>query len=374
MTRTSSIRRWAVPALSAGVVAAVAAAPHAVAASAHPTLPARSAATLLADIERSHVQAFSGTVRVAADLGLPSLPDSFAGAGTGLQTLLSGAHTLRVWADGPDRQRVALLGDLDEYDVIRSGSTVWTWSSSAQTATRQTVGTGAGATGSEAGHRTGATTPDPVASLTPQAQAEKALKAIDPTTAVSVDRTARVAGRAAYQLVLQPRTNATLVGSVRIAVDAATSLPLRVQIFAVGRRTPALQVGFTALHLSRPSAAAFHFAVPRGAKLATGSPLGGRSETGSAASAGRDSGKKPTTVGSGWTSVLVLPAGSVDLSATSSGQRRDTSAGALIDQITATVPQGRLLTTRLLSVLFTRDGRVLLGAVPAATLEQVAGG
>ena len=40
---------------------------------------------------------------------------------------------------------------------------------------------------------------------TPVEAANRALKAIDPTTAVTVSRTARVAGRAAYQLSLAPR-------------------------------------------------------------------------------------------------------------------------------------------------------------------------
>ena len=51
--------------------------------------------------------------------------------------------------------------------------------------------------------------------------AEQALAAIDPSTAVSLDGTATVAGRDAHELVLEPRDVDSLVGSVRIAVDAA---------------------------------------------------------------------------------------------------------------------------------------------------------
>ena len=70
--------------------------------------------------------------------------------------------------------------------------------------------------------------------LTPQQAASQALAAIDPTTKVSVDGTASVAGRSAYELVLKPRDTRSLVGDVRIAIDAKTDVPLRVQVLAEG--------------------------------------------------------------------------------------------------------------------------------------------
>ena len=50
----------------------------------------------------------------------------------------------------------------------------------------------------------------------------------------------------------------------------------------------------------------------------------------------------------------------------------DTSA--LYNQLTTVVPEGRLLTSALLSVLVTDDGRVLVGAVPGETLQTLARG
>ena len=63
--------------------------------------------------------------------------------------------------------------------------------------------------------------------------AEAALAPIAPSTAVSLDGTASVAGRDAYELVLEPKDELTLVEEVRIAVDGETSVPLRVQAFGV---------------------------------------------------------------------------------------------------------------------------------------------
>jgi hypothetical protein len=56
---------------------------------------------------------------------------------------------------------------------------------------------------------------------------------------------------------------------VDIAVDAATSLPLRVQVFARGAASPAYSVGFTALSFARPDPSNFTFTPPPGAKVRT---------------------------------------------------------------------------------------------------------
>ena len=71
----------------------------------------------------------------------------------------------------------------------------------------------------------------------PQAAAQ-AIAAITPTTKVSVDDTARVAGRPVYQLVLEPKDTRSLIGKVTIAVDSETSVPLRVQVYAPWRVEP----------------------------------------------------------------------------------------------------------------------------------------
>ncbi|NCD20636.1 MAG: hypothetical protein EOL89_11785, partial [Actinobacteria bacterium] len=44
----------------------------------------------------------------------------------------------------------------------------------------------------------------------------------------------------------------------------------------------------------------------------------------------------------------------------------------LFEQLTTEVPEGRLLSSALLSVLVTDDGRILVGAVPAETLRAMA--
>ena len=66
---------------------------------------------------------------------------------------------------------------------------------------------------------------------TPQEAAAKVSAAIDPSTTVSVDSVVDVAGRAAYELVLRPKDNRSLLTEARVAVDGETRSPLRVQVF-----------------------------------------------------------------------------------------------------------------------------------------------
>ena len=149
--------------------------------------------------------------------------------------------------------------------------------------------------------------PDPAESLTPKAAAKQMLAAIDPTTKVRVDGTASVAGRSAYELVLAPRDESSLIGDVRIAIDSETSVPLRVQVNAAGATgRPAFETAFTSVTFEKPSASVFRFSPPPGAKVSDftmgGSPDAKDGAPADAAPA--DASKAPRIIGKGWTSVL----------------------------------------------------------------------
>ena len=173
---------------------------------------------------------------------------------------MTGSNTMNVWYAGKNQQRFALLGQLSEDDLIHNGTDLWSYDSSTRTVTHKTLPP-------DATDNVGSALASAAPALDPQAAAEKALAAIDPTTGVVVDRTARVAGRAAYQLQLTPKDTRSLIGSVQIAVDAATSVPLRVQIFAKGATSPAFEVGFTSVSFNVPNASIFEFVPPAGASV-----------------------------------------------------------------------------------------------------------
>lgn len=369
MTSTSRLR-WLVPAGLAAALGAAVALP-AVSATAAPELPARTAAQLLADVSQTNVSGLSGTVSETARLGLPALPSSIAGHGTtSLTSLVSGTNTLRVWEAGPDRQRVALIGPLAEYNVVHNGNDVWTYQSQSNKVTHVVL---------PAGEHQDAT--PPIGALTPQQAAEQALAAIDPTTEVTVDQAAVVAGLPAYQLVLTPRDPGTLIGSVRLALDSATKVPLRVQVFARGVDQAAFEVGFNpGVTFEVPDASTFAFTPPAGANVTTQTLTGHEGAKALTPPAGL---ARPTVIGQGWTSILVakLPAQALDpAKAAAQDPNQGLSAktqdqqSALLDQVTTRVPEGRVFHSALVSALLTDDGRLLVGAVPASALQTAARG
>lgn len=355
--------RWLVPLVAAAVLTTAGSAISAITASARDSLPPRTAAQLLVDVQQARLDGLSGTIVQSADLGLPALPGIAGDNSSQFSSLVSGSHTLRLWYADPQHVRLALLGQFGESDLIRNGADVWAWSSKDNTATHATVPADAG-TQQESG------TPAPGEALTPQQAADQALKAITPSTRVSTDPTATVAGRPAYQLVLEPRDTASTVGSVRIAIDGATKIPTRVQVFAKGASSPAFEVGFTAFDPSTPSASVFGFNPPPGAKVTERSlsDLGHHADAGHGAAAAKDAGQKAHVVGKGWTSVLVVPvpggtSGSTNGSLGSLGQ-----ALKSLPTVSGTWGTGHLLQGTVFSAVLTDDGRLAIGAVAPSAL------
>ena len=352
--------RWAVPAVAAITLIGVGPLVQAVTASAHGSLPPRTAAQLLVDVSHAQVQALSGTVVETTDLGLPALP-SLGGQGgnaASFSSLVSGSHTMRVWYAGQDQQRLALLGQLGESDLVHNGTDLWAWSSHDNTATHWTVPAGKQSSPAQPGSPAGA-------AMTPQQAADAALKAIDPSTQVTTDPTATVAGRPAYELSLVPRDPRSLVGSVRIAIDGASHIPTRVQVFAKGASSPAFQVGFTSFSTATPDPSVFGFTPPPGATVKQGSSFS-TSGPGHQPRTGHGSGAAPTVVGKGWTSVVVdtLPADQQASGHRSTGQ--SSQLQGILDKlptVSGSWGSGHLLSSALFSAVLTDDGRVAIGAV-----------
>ena len=385
--RSRPALRWLVPTAAAVVVIGGGAAAGTIVASADPALPARSAAQLLVDVQNAKVAGLSGTVVETADLGLPSL----AGLGGGqsdadLTKLITGSNTARVWYAGDQKVRLALLGTLGETDVVRNGTDVWTWNSRDNTATHRTIPAGAAT-------RTPAS-PVPGLPSTPQEAAAAALAAIDPTTAVSTTGSAKVAGRDAYELVLAPKDTASLIGQVRLAIDAKQHIPLRVDVYAKGANNPAVRVAFQDISFAVPDAQQFVFNPPPGAKVTQQKPdavdhklpgdaakpgVPGKVDPKANPKAGAKAPAAnggPTVIGTGWTSVVVakVPSDSSTSTAGPSGTGASPIAGLLksLPVVKGSWGSGHLLKSSLFSVLLTDDGRVLAGAVAPEKLYEAA--
>jgi outer membrane lipoprotein-sorting protein len=345
----NKLARWA-PAIVAPIaVAAVAlGAPALAAGSSAPS--ADSVEELIELVQSGKDAQYSGVVTQTSDLGLPELPDTSNGMYAGSidspsEALAEAAsdHELRVFVGGPEQKRLQVLDDLAERDVIVNGDTVWLWDSRENTAVQGTIPDAAG---------------EQPTDRTPAELAQRFLDETTPTTDVRIDSGTTVAGRAADVLVLDPRTDDTLIGEVAIAVDAETGVPLRVAVAAAGQSDPAFEVSFTSIDYSAPDAALFEFTPPEGAEVIS-------KEHGSH---DRERGEAPahSVTGEGWSAIVeaTVPEGE---------EQGDAEAADLLDQLTVPVDGGRGVQTSLVSVLLTDDGRVLAGAVPLESLVAAAG-
>lgn len=391
-TPTSPLRRGTVRAIAPISVVAIVATGAALApqfASAAPALPPISAQNLLVKAAESKVTAYSGTVSMSTDLGLPALPD--LGGGANPLSLLSGTHVLQVAANGSEKQRIALLDTMSEYDLVRNGTQLWIYDSEQNSVMH---GTGSPGDLAKQGAKSKAEAQAQElakAPLTPQQVAQQLLAAIAPSTKVTVDGTKSVAGRAAYTLVLAPTQKGSLIGKVTIAVDYQNGAPLQVAIYPVGSGTPTFEIGFTSVSFSAPSDAQFNFTPPKGATV---QQLNSDKNERSNSSVGSDGASlAPQVIGTDWLTVVELHG--VDLNAlANAATKSDSSSGsgssrhsndtglfngdissylnALLGagkQVSGAFGSGKLYTTNFLSVLITTDGRLFVGSVTPSVLE-----
>lgn len=344
---------------AAGLVGLVVLASPAGAGGAPPSLPPISAEALVQSVLTSEVPAASGAVRVQENLGLP-IPILPSGGPNGTAA--------RVYSDGTGKARISLTKHMSETTIVADGSdTVWIWDS-ADRSVRKIKHDASNA-------ETKAT--EQLAD--PATAAAELIKAMQADSNITVDGTARVAGRPVYQLMLTPKpTEKTLLREVRVAVDAELRVPLRLEVLANGQAAPALEVAFTEFNPGPQDASLFQFTVPPGATVTETKP--GEHVDPKAA---RDllTQIDPQVVGTGWDTVLVGKVPTALLSAAMSGQ---SNRGGNAPDVTNLLQQfakpvsgsfgsGWVITTKVGSALFTADGRAALGAVPEQVLIDAIG-
>jgi outer membrane lipoprotein-sorting protein len=360
----STTLRW-LPAVAVPVAVVAGALTVPAIAASPPDLPDKSAQQILELVADSTGTAFSGTLEQTSDLGLPELPEVGPGGGDAggsdavgsALELLTGSHEARVFVGGADTSRIQLMETLAERDLVRNGSSVWFYDSAENTAVHVTLPDVDPAT----------LPPLPTDADTPAELAQRLIEAVEPSTTITVGDTARVAGRPVYTVTLTPDSDATLVASASLSVDAETGLPLAASV--VSRTgsddSPAFSVAFTDIEFTAPDAGLFDFTPPAGAEVIEKSVDDAHGGTGDAPTEPRatpDPATSPTVIGSGWDTIVAIPA-------EATAADGDT---ALLDQLTTQVPEGRVLETALVSVLVTTDGRVYAGAVEAEQLQAAA--
>lgn len=383
--------RYVIPVAVAGVAAATIGLVPAFAGSGDPDLPKISAQELVEKIAASDVQQVSGTVKISTDLGLPDLgglesslgsggsggpsggdADSSADPSSKLFELASGTHTVRVAADGPDKQKLSLLDKAAEYSVIHNGDDAWAYDS----ASNEVFHTAGAAEGKD--QKSDKALPEDVPA-TPRKLAEEALKAVDDTTSVTVDGTTQVAGRDAYKLLIKPKASGSTVGAISIAVDSRTGLPLKFTLTPASGGAAVVDAGFTQVDFAKPSASTFDFTPPKGAKVTEGDKAEARKQHDNSAPSGEDFGKELEggglkTIGEGWNSIAEFDMGGGEgVPSTATGNSDvDGFLDSLGDQVNGKFGSGTVFKTRLINVLITDDGKAYAGAVTKDALVKAA--
>ena len=382
--------RWAVPGTAVAVTAAVVAALQIPAAEASPNLPAKTPAQILASFSDGRkVPPMTGTVVETASLGLPSLPTQATNP-TSLTSLLTGSHTVKVYWQDATHYRLAIPQPQAETDVIANGGKLWLWESASDSVTEFVQPADSGAKPA---------TPAPTATqtpLTPQQAASQILAKVGQTTLVSAQANVMVAGEPSYQLVLKPKDHRSLVGKVVIAVDGKYGVPLRVQLYAKGAKSPAFQDGYTALQWVSPAPSNYSFTPPHGASLHVVKL--GKDEVKSATGTATADTSGVGSYGKDWLTVVSFP--QADLSkgfglgtgATPSASSAPSQPGISASNQGISVSQqellnallgsakpvsgswgsGTLVTTSLFSMLMT-GGKVYIGAVTPSVLYAAVG-
>ncbi|NGY58982.1 hypothetical protein G7043_08585 [Lentzea sp. NEAU-D13] len=320
-----------------------------------PSLPDVSAESLVEQVLTSKPGAFGGTVEVDNKLGLPAISE--------IPQLADGKHSARIWTDGNGKLRLALPNGQSEQTIVDDGTTTWSWNSQDNEVTKSE-------------HKADEKAEKP----------ETGQKAIDPATAakeivgltkefsdISVDGTARVANRAAYELVLTPKASEkTLIREVRIAVDSELKMPLRVAVLTNGTSEPAGTVGFSQIDVGPQDPKLFEFTPPATAKVTTPEAKEqrqqGKPEVGIEQAL---HGKDPQIFGTGWDTVVgaKIPGEAM--------AQVPAEAQGLVDRFTKQVSgswgSGKLFNTKVATILIADDGRVVAGAVPEQVLFDTIG-
>ncbi|KAA9162396.1 outer membrane lipoprotein carrier protein LolA [Amycolatopsis acidicola] len=315
-----------------------------------PQLPSISAEELVQSVLSTKTPALDGTVKVDNNLGLPT---SVLPGGTSLSL-----DAARVYNDGNGNSKLSIEQGQSDTTVVHNGNTVWTYTSKDNTAKKVTV---------PADVARGQTGDGQVSD--PAAAATQLLAKVRESSTVSVEGTARVAGRAAYELVLTPKsTERTLLREVRVAVDSETRTPLRLAVMTYGTADPALQIAFSDVEFTAQPASEFQFTPPQGAKV---------TEEQAKVPDMTTQEKDTKVVGEGWDSVVVgtVPADALKQRTGEDGQSVDPKK--LLSQfgkpVSGAFGSGYVITTKVGTALITDDGRFAAGAVPEQVLVDALG-
>jgi hypothetical protein len=320
-----------------------------------------TAQQLLARIKGSSGVRFSGTVVANTSVEVPASEVGAATSAFATVGLLAGSHTAKVWYGGVKRERVAVVDATGEVDYFRIGSDYWRWDPVARSAV-----------GVKLPNLTSQTSWSPIPRVLPGQVGWWAAGTADSHTRLSLDASGHIAGRSVYRLRIWPDQVNSLINSVVISADTRTYAPLGVRVYAKERSAPAMSTAFTRIRFGAPDPENFRFSPPPDASVMPqpsrrmGVPVNPKVED-----------EEPTPPlelgvtfhGNGWGRVLEIRAAQLnsDELAWPSWSSADTTV------VSGRWGAGQLFTSPLVTILVTKDSRILVGDVRPKALLNCAG-
>jgi hypothetical protein len=319
-----------------------------------------TAQQLLARIKGSAGVRFSGTVVANTPVNLPASEVGAAMSAFATVGLLAGSHTAKVWYGGAERVRVAVLDPTGEVDYFRIGNDYWRWDPMARSAVGMTLP-----------NLSSQTSWSPIPRVLPGQVGWWAADTADSHTRLSMDASGHIAGRSVYRLRIWPEQADSLINSVVVSADTRTYTPLGVRVYTKGGSAPAMSAAFTRIRFGAPDPENFTFSPPPDASVMPqpsrrmGVPVNPKVEDG-----------EPTMPpelgvsfhGSGWGRVLEIRAGRLN----SDQLVWPSWSAAETKVVSGRWGAGQLFTSPLVTILVTRDERILVGDVRAKALLDCA--
>jgi outer membrane lipoprotein-sorting protein len=185
--------------------------------------------------------------------GQSSAPSSLSGLALG--------GSGRLWLQQGSGLRLESQGSGSDFVVVAGKNGLWSYSSATGTATQYVPPAGASAKTPHSSPSAQSSSADPLAAIA------AGLQRFASTGTVTMGPQTTVAGQPSYLLVMTPASAHTTIGSVQVAIDAKSFVPLRVQVFAKGDTTATLSAGFTRVSYGRLGSSLFAFTPPAGATV-----------------------------------------------------------------------------------------------------------
>lgn len=385
-------RRWLPAIVTPAVIAGVTALPLQASAV---DLPDLSAQELMVMMQSSEPVEFSGIVVKKSNLGLPTLelssmlseaevermrektPEEFAefvpevieteGMAQAME-LITGEHRVRVFV-GETGMRAQILDRMSQRDLIVSGNTVWSYDSREQTASFAELDEDKLAQGQQkAMAELDAYAAQIGLDLTdPQAVSDYVMSQVGDDSEVSVGTDHWKAGRTAYQLIVTPNSDVSMVASVVVSIDSETGMPLALEVNSIAQAEPAMEIAFESISFADQDESLFSFTPPAGTTVTNLNEMKQEKPDlemwmDMKEMESLEQKPEPQMLGEGWATVVHMPA---------SGEMDMFSEGLFAELMTV-VDGGRVFTTPLVNVFVADSGDIYAGAVTVDHLLSLA--